>query len=182
LPFGAAEGSIPELHKLIARVHFRCCAATSRVSSNSQYISQSLVQPMQTAAMSCLLLVACIIALALNTCSAFSIQTSAITRSRIFVRSPVHMSDKEEQVPWTVGEGKKTARERAQFKNKVPFGEETYEVIRAAILLLSKRSAGEKLTVEETEWFRDAVEAIVEDANKFGPPPKPVKVDPETEE
>eukprot|EP00601_Ochromonadales_sp_CCMP2298_P012832 CAMPEP_0173250236 /NCGR_PEP_ID=MMETSP1142-20121109/19471_1 /TAXON_ID=483371 /ORGANISM="non described non described, Strain CCMP2298" /LENGTH=112 /DNA_ID=CAMNT_0014182969 /DNA_START=85 /DNA_END=423 /DNA_ORIENTATION=+ len=111
-------------------------------------------------------------------------QTSAISRSRNFVRSPMlSMSGKEDvQVPWTAGEDKKTARERAQFKNKVPFAPETYEVIKAAILLLTKRtSGGEKLTFEEAEWFRDAVDAIVDDAYKFGPPPKPAKVDPEQE-
>ena len=71
----------------------------------------------------------------------------------------------------------KTARERVSFKNKIPFTDDMYETIKRAIELLSKRArtdpAPEKLTVDEAEWFKGAVEIILEDAKKFGPPPRP---------
>lgn len=74
----------------------------------------------------------------------------------------------------------KTAREKAQFKNKIPFDENMYEVLKTAIELLSKRINGpEPLSADEAGWLLNAVEAILADANMYGPPPKPPKSAPE---
>ena len=65
-----------------------------------------------------------------------------------------------------------------QFKNQVPFSNEMYETIKTAVELLSGRSDASNpamLTSEEANWFADAVEAIIEDANMYGPPKPPTK-------
>jgi len=73
----------------------------------------------------------------------------------------------------------KSARDRAQFKNKVPFSEDMYKVLRRAIELLSQRvevGAG-PLTLDEAKWLEKAVDEIIEDAKLYGPPPKPARTD-----
>jgi hypothetical protein len=65
------------------------------------------------------------------------------------------------------------------FKNKVPFTEDVYETMKKAIELLSKRARTdpppEILTVEEAKWFKSAIEVIIADAKKYGPPPRPAR-------
>lgn len=72
----------------------------------------------------------------------------------------------------------KSARDRAQFKNKIPFSEDMYNVLRRAIELLSRRvevGAG-PLPLDDALWLHKAVDDIIEDAKKFGPPQKPPRV------
>jgi hypothetical protein len=66
-----------------------------------------------------------------------------------------------------------TAREKAQFKNKIPFDEDMYEVLKTAIQILSKRIKEEPVDASEAQWFESAIDIIMTDAKKFAPPPKP---------
>lgn len=71
----------------------------------------------------------------------------------------------------------KTARERVSFKNKVPFSDDMYATLKRAIELLSERvrtdPPGQPLSKEDAAWLSTAVEAIIADAKKFGPPSRP---------
>jgi hypothetical protein len=72
----------------------------------------------------------------------------------------------------------KTARDMTDFKNKVPFSAEIYETIKGSIEVLNTRIQGqEPLTREEAEWLILAVDEIVADAHKYGPPPRPVNTE-----
>lgn len=83
-----------------------------------------------------------------------------------------------EKLPWVLNPEPKTARERAQFKNKVPFSEEIYETIKRSIELLSERkNSGQNLSVDDAKWLKDAVEVIIADAHKYGPPSRPPRPD-----
>lgn len=82
-------------------------------------------------------------------------------------------SEENEKKAWQMVEAK-TAREKASFSNKIPFNEDMYKVLKKAIELLSKRSTDKTpVTKNEAEWFADAINVIIDDAKKFGPPPKP---------
>ena len=86
-----------------------------------------------------------------------------------------------EKQPWVDTRPEpKTARERVSFKNKVPFSDDMYETLKRTIELLSKRARTdpdpEKLTVDEAVWLKGAVEVILEDAKRYGPPPRPERV------
>ena len=75
---------------------------------------------------------------------------------------------------WQMPPEPKTARDRASFKNKVPFSEEIYETLKTGIELLSERVKSKSpLTLEEANWLQNAAEVIIEDANKYGPPERP---------
>ena len=77
---------------------------------------------------------------------------------------------------WVSTSEPKTAREKASFKNKIPFNEEMYEVLKSSIELLSDRmSTKQPLTPEQAAWLSNAVEIIISDANMFGPPARPVR-------
>lgn len=79
---------------------------------------------------------------------------------------------------WIPTNDQKSAREMAKFKSKIPFDDNMYEVLKTAITLLSKRTTTtDPLSAEEATWLVDAVDLIIEDAKKFGPPPRPVKSD-----
>lgn len=83
-----------------------------------------------------------------------------------------------QQQAWTPSEIPKTAKEMANFKNKIPFDEDMYVVLKTTIELMTSRIKNhEPLKVTETAWLSDAVEIIIQDARTFGPPPKPVKAD-----
>ena len=93
--------------------------------------------------------------------------------------------------------GPKSAKEKARFGSQVPFDEGVYETMKGAIELLTKRLSMNKdtskidvsklsideraalsmksLTVEESLWLADAVEYIIADAYKYGPPARPTK-------
>lgn len=90
---------------------------------------------------------------------------------------------RRQQIPWTPRDEPQTARERAQFKNKVPFDEDIYEVMKATLKLFTKRIGNsermpQKLSVEEAQWLQSAVEMIIEDARMYGPPEKPISPPP----
>lgn len=77
---------------------------------------------------------------------------------------------------WVATSEPKTAREKASFKNKIPFNEEMYEVLKSSIELLSDRmSTKQPLTPEQAAWLTDAIEIILADAKMFGPPARPVR-------
>lgn len=83
-----------------------------------------------------------------------------------------------QQQAWQRTEEPKSAREKAAFKSKVPFSEDLYTVLKKSIELLSIRVRNErKLTKEEAVWFGDAIDVIMDDARRYGPPPKPERVD-----
>lgn len=72
-----------------------------------------------------------------------------------------------------------STRERAKFKNQVPFSEDMYETIKTCITMLSDRSNKEnpkKLSADEAQWFKEAVEVILEDAHMYGPPKRPERM------
>jgi hypothetical protein len=46
-------------------------------------------------------------------------------------------------------------------------------VKRSIELLSARKNSGQVLSVENAKWLRDAVETIIADAHKYGPPPKP---------
>ena len=107
-------------------------------------------------------------------------------------------SDRESaSMPWVYDTAPKSAREKAAFKNQVPFSDDLYEMIKNSIEILNKRllistnrhkdpstlsidEAAElrikSLTTEEALWLTQAVEVIIADAQKFGPPEKPPKI------
>ena len=76
-----------------------------------------------------------------------------------------------EQVAWTVVDTENMSnREKAMFKNQVPFSEEMYETIKASINILTDRTDRDNPqtpSIDEALWFRDAVEAIVADAHRY---------------
>eukprot|EP01039_Chlorochromonas_danica_P005204 gene5205-5735_t len=106
-----------------------------------------------------------------------SLLTSAISSSQHDYVPPTP----KEQQPWSSGSGTEKKEkeskllERVKFKNKVPFDEECYEVLKATIELFSKRvGEGKKLTMEEVRWLEGAVDFILEDARRPGQvPPRP---------
>ena len=63
------------------------------------------------------------------------------------------------------------------LQNKIPFDESMYEVLRTSIQLLTDRVTDQKKKLSETEaqWFANAVEIILRDADMYGPPLKPVR-------
>ena len=100
-----------------------------------------------------------------------------------------------QQSPWVSDKAPKSAKEKASFKNQVPFREEVYETVKGAIELLTKRLNMNKdlamsklsldeqaalsmktLTVDEAQWLAAAVEVILDDAYKYGPPARPIKI------
>lgn len=99
-----------------------------------------------------------------------------------------------EQQPWVYDTSPKSAREKATFKNNVPFGPEVYETMKSSIDLLSKRmkrktvgaemsideanEAAGSLSLEEAEWLGEAVEILIEDAYMYGPPLRTVNIAP----
>jgi hypothetical protein len=90
-------------------------------------------------------------------------------------------SSKESKEPWISNQSAnnnddlKSAREKASFKTKIPFNEDLYAILKTTIELLTKRiNKKEKLSLEETKWFEKAINIIIDDANKYGPPLKPV--------
>ena len=77
------------------------------------------------------------------------------------------------KVPYKMVEPK-TARERASFKNKVPFDEGIYETIKKTIELLTHRlESGKPLQSSDTQWLRNNIPLIIDDANKYLPPERP---------
>lgn len=79
---------------------------------------------------------------------------------------------------WPAQVEPKTARERASFKNKVPFSEHMYETLKTTIQMLSDRiKTSNPLSVQESEWLQTAVELIITDANLYGPPEKPKRIE-----
>ena len=53
------------------------------------------------------------------------------------------------------------ARETAKFKNKVPFDEDIYEVLKTVVELLTRRLNDPKqqpLSAEEAKWLNEGVE------------------------
>ena len=102
-----------------------------------------------------------------------------------------------QQSPWVPDKVPKSAKEKASFKNQVPFREDVYDTIKGAIELLTKRlnmkkdmtaidisklSLDEKaalsmktLAADEAQWLAAAVEVIIADAYMYGPPVRPVK-------
>jgi hypothetical protein len=95
----------------------------------------------------------------------------------------MRMADQE---PWVYDTSPKSAKEKVAFKNNVPFGPEVYETIKSTIELLSRRmkkrpislemsvdearEASGGLSLEESKWLSDAVETLIEDAYRYGPP------------
>lgn len=91
-----------------------------------------------------------------------------------------------EQEPWVYDTSPKSAKQKAAFKNNVPFSDDVYETMKSSIDLLTrrmkKREAGKDmsideaneatsgLTIEEAKWLSNAVEILIEDAYKYGPP------------
>lgn len=84
-----------------------------------------------------------------------------------------------EKQSWESNTDGLSVKAKQEFKNKVPFSGDMYETIKTAVGLLSARSSADKtlLTSEEAEWFSDAVEAIIEDANMYGPPKPTARVE-----
>lgn len=72
-------------------------------------------------------------------------------------------------------EAPSTARELSQFKNKIPFSDEIYEEIKFVIAVLQQKASNvdKVLKQEDASKFVVAVAAILEDAHKYGPPPRP---------
>lgn len=69
----------------------------------------------------------------------------------------------------------RTARDRALFKNKVPFSEDMYQTIKRMIELLSERVDSQNaLTVDDAKWFKSIIDDVIEDANMYGPPARPL--------
>ena len=80
------------------------------------------------------------------------------------------------QQAWIGTNEPKTARDKASFKNKIPFNEDMYEILKSSIEILSDRmNTKQPLTTEQAVWLSNAIEIIIEDANKYGPPPKPIR-------
>ena len=91
-----------------------------------------------------------------------------------------------EQQPWVYDTSPKNAKQKAAFKNNVPFDDDVYETMKSSIELLTRRmkkreaendmsideanEATSGLTIEEAKWLSDAVEVLIEDAYKYGPP------------
>ena len=99
-----------------------------------------------------------------------------------------------EQEPWVYDTSPKSAREKAAFKNNVPFGPEVYETMKSSIDLLSKRmkrktvgaamsidealEAAGSISLAEAKWLGEAVEILIEDAYKYGPPLRSINIAP----
>ena len=113
------------------------------------------------------------------------------------LHSSTNPSSTTGQLPWVYDKTPKSAKEKARFGSQVPFDEDVYETMKHAIELLTKRLSMNKdpskvdmsklsideqamlsmksLTVEESQWFADAIEIIIADAYKYGPPVRPTK-------
>lgn len=77
---------------------------------------------------------------------------------------------------WVSTNEPKTAREKASFKNKIPFNEEMYDVLKSSIEILSDRmSSKQPLTPDQAAWLSEAVEVILSDAKMYGPPARPIR-------
>lgn len=92
--------------------------------------------------------------------------------------SPVQARGDGQQKAWDqqVDTESMSTREKAKFKNQVPFTEDMYETIKACVNILSDRSNRENPkipTQDEAMWFKDAIEAVIEDAHLYGPPKRP---------
>ena len=89
-------------------------------------------------------------------------------------------SGEQQQQAWDQGDTESmSTREKAKFKNQVPFSEDMYETIKACITILSDRSNIENPkypSADEAHWFKEAVEVILEDARMYGPPKRPERV------
>ena len=124
--------------------------------------------------------------------------TTKTRNQRFFVlHSTANPSSNTEKLPWVYDKTPKSAREKARFGSQVPFKEDVYETMKGAIELLTKRLSMNKdlskmdvsklsideqallsmksLTVEESLWFADAIQIIIADAYKYGPPARPTK-------
>lgn len=66
----------------------------------------------------------------------------------------------------------------SQFKNKVPFSEDIYDHIKFVLSALSEkmRTKDAVLSSKDADRFVVAVAEILEDARKYGPPPRPKKI------
>ena len=111
-----------------------------------------------------------------------------------FIRRKMQVYLKAEQEPWVYDTSPKSAREKAAFKNNVPFAPEVYETMKSSIDLLSKRmkrktigaemsidealEAAGSISLEEAKWLGEAVEILIEDAYKYGPPLRPANIAP----
>jgi len=113
------------------------------------------------------------------------------------LHSTTNPSSNTGQLPWVYDKTPKSAKEKARFGSQVPFDEEVYETMKHTIELLTKRLSMNKdpskvdmsklsideqsmlsmksLTVEESLWFANAIEIIIADAYKYGPPVRPTK-------
>ena len=82
-------------------------------------------------------------------------------------------AERMNKVPYKMVEPK-TARERASYKNKVPFDEEIYETIKKTIELFTHRlESGKPLQASDIQWLRNNVPVIIDDAHKYSPPVRP---------
>ncbi len=85
------------------------------------------------------------------------------------------------KVPYKMVEPK-TARERASFKNKVPFDEDIYETIKKTIELFTYRlESGKPLQSSDIQWLRNNIPVIMDDAHKYLPPERPPPSEKENE-
>jgi hypothetical protein len=101
--------------------------------------------------------------------------------------------ENESATPWVYDNSPKSAKEKAAFKSQVPFSDDMYEAIKGTIELLNKRLkistdshkdpsqltideaaelATKTLTVDEATWLSEAIEVILDDALRYGPPKK----------
>jgi hypothetical protein len=98
-------------------------------------------------------------------------QTQAASSASAIPRQAQARGVRGEQIAWTVVDTESmSTREKAKFKNQVPFSEEMYETIKACINILTDRTNRDNPqtpSIDEALWFRDAVGAIVEDAHKY---------------
>ena len=81
--------------------------------------------------------------------------------------------ERMKKVPYKMVEPK-TARERASFKNKVPFDKDIYETIKKTMELFTHRlESGKPLQPNDIKWLRENIPVIIEDAHKYSPPERP---------
>lgn len=96
--------------------------------------------------------------------------------------SPLKMSNNNnsnnnsgQKTPFVMTEPK-SSRDRAAFRNKIPFSEDMYNTMRKFIDILSKRiESNSPISMEESSYLLEAVDIIIDDAKKYGPPVKPVR-------
>ena len=104
-----------------------------------------------------------------------SIASKTTSLTRVYDNNSSSSSSSSEKKAWQMVEAK-TAREKASFSNKIPFSEDMYKVLKTSIELLSRRSTDKvPVSKEEAQWFADAIDVIIDDAKKYGPPPRPPK-------